>query len=80
MRDGIMITDLQGVVLHVNALEMLTGFSREELMDRPSQVLCSIEQNAELCARMWLAVKQRTSWQGELIDPPQKMDRGSTSR
>ena len=68
-RDGIMITDLQGVVLHVNrALEMLTGFSREELMGRPSQVLCSIEQNAELCARMWLAVKQRTSWQGELID------------
>ena len=68
-RDGIMITDLQGVVLHVNrALESLTGFSREELIGRPSQILCSSEQNAELCARMWLAVKQRESWQGELID------------
>jgi two-component system cell cycle sensor histidine kinase/response regulator CckA len=68
-RDGIMITDLQGVVLHVNrALELLTGFSREELIGRPSQLVCSIEQNAELCARMWLAVKQRASWQGELID------------
>ncbi|HEV8061670.1 MAG TPA: PAS domain S-box protein [Gemmataceae bacterium] len=68
-RDGIMIADLQGVVLHVNrALEDLTGFSRDELVGRPSQILCASKQTSELCARIWMAVMQRASWQGELID------------
>ncbi|CAN5190749.1 hypothetical protein BH10PLA2_BH10PLA2_18380 [soil metagenome] len=68
-RDGIMITNLQGKVLHVNrALEALTGFSREDLIDRPSQILCNSEQHAELCGLLWQAVKQRASWQGELTD------------
>jgi PAS domain S-box-containing protein len=68
-RDGIMITDLQGTVLHVNrALEALTGFSREDLIGRPSRILCSSEQHVELCTLLWQAVKQRASWQGELTD------------
>jgi two-component system, cell cycle sensor histidine kinase and response regulator CckA len=34
-RDGILITDLQGVILHVNkAVEGLTGFTREELLQQ----------------------------------------------
>lgn len=68
-RDGIMITDLQGVVLHVNrALESLTGFSRDEMIGRPSRILCTGDQSSELHARLWLAVKQRASWQGELTE------------
>jgi PAS domain S-box-containing protein len=68
-RDGIMITDLQGVVLHVNrALESLTGFSRDELVGRPSQILCASAPNSDLHERLWLAIKQRASWQGELAE------------
>jgi two-component system, cell cycle sensor histidine kinase and response regulator CckA len=68
-RDGIMITDLQGTVLHVNrALESLTGFGRQDLIGRPAQVLCSSDRHADLHDRMWQAVKGRASWQGELTD------------
>ena len=39
-RDGIIITDLQGVVLHVNsALERMFGFNRQELIGQNAATL-----------------------------------------
>src|SRR5258708_1711612 len=41
-RDGIMITDLQGKLLHVNkALEELTGYTREELLGQTPRLFKS---------------------------------------
>src|SRR5262249_54317205 len=41
-RDGIMITDLQGTLLHVNkALEQMTGYSRQELLGQTPRLFKS---------------------------------------
>ncbi|HTU17587.1 MAG TPA: response regulator [Gemmataceae bacterium] len=68
-RDGIMITDLQGVILKVNqALESLTGYSREELLGQTPRLLKSAAHGSELFARMWQTILARRSWQGELTN------------
>jgi PAS domain S-box-containing protein len=68
-RDGIMITDLQGVILHVNqALERSTGYSRQELLGQTPRLLKSGNQPPELYAELWQTILARKSWQGELIN------------
>lgn len=59
-RDGIVITDLQGIVLHVNsALESMFGFSRGELLGQNASTVFVDEQT-------WPSLHDRRSWQGEL--------------
>src|SRR5262245_6922672 len=68
-RDGIMITDLQGVMLNVNhALEQQTGYGREELLGHNVRMLKSGRHPAEFYARMWQTILGRQSWQGELTN------------
>ncbi len=58
--DGIMITDLQGVILNVNqALENLSGYSRQELLGQTPRLLKSAVHGPELFAQMW-----QTIWRG----------------
>ena len=67
--DGIMITDLQGTILHVNqALEGMTGYTRQELIGQNPRVLKSGVHPRERYAQMWRAILARTSWQGELTN------------
>jgi two-component system, cell cycle sensor histidine kinase and response regulator CckA len=68
-RDGIMITDLQGVILHVNrALEHLTGYGRQELIGQNPRLLKSNVHPPALYVEMWRTVLARGSWQGELTN------------
>jgi PAS domain S-box-containing protein len=68
-RDGIMITDLQGTILKVNqALEGLTGYSRQELLGQTPRLLKSGVHAQDFYARMWQTVLSRCSWQGEVIN------------
>jgi PAS domain S-box-containing protein len=68
-RDGVMITDLQGAILHVNrALEHMSGYSRQELLGQNPRLLKSNVHAASVYADMWRAVLARTSWQGELTN------------
>jgi PAS domain S-box-containing protein len=68
-RDGIMITDLQGTILHVNqALEKMTGYTREELKGQTPRLLKSGKHPGELYAALWRTVLARSSWQGELTN------------
>jgi PAS domain S-box-containing protein len=68
-RDGILITDLQGIILKVNqALENLTGYSRQELLGQTPRLLRSAEHPPKLFARMWQTILARRSWQGELTN------------
>jgi PAS domain S-box-containing protein len=68
-RDGIMITDLQGIILHVNrALEHLTGYTRQELIGQNPRLLKSNVHPAAVYTDMWRTVLARGSWQGELTN------------
>src|SRR5262249_42726440 len=66
-RDGVMITDVQGVIQQVNrSLEDLTGYRRHEL---PGQKLSLFESGApppDFYAQMWQTILARNSWQGEI--------------
>ena len=68
-RDGVMITDLQGTILHVNeALVHMTGYTREELLGRTPAILKSGTHPPEVYREMWRAILNRESWQGELTN------------
>jgi PAS domain S-box-containing protein len=68
-RDGIMITDLQGTIQHVNrALERLTGYKREDLLGQTPRILKDDKNPPELYADLWRTILARASWQGELTN------------
>lgn len=67
--DGIMITDLQGTMLKVNqALENMTGYSRQELLGQTPRILNSRVHSREVFAGLWKTILARHSWQGELTN------------
>src|SRR5205823_5753499 len=66
-RDGVMITDLHGCILHVNeALERMTGYARSELCGQNPKLLKDAGSPPELFADLWRTILSRESWQGEL--------------
>ena len=68
-RDGIMITDLQGRLEHVNgALERMFGYARAELLGQTPRLLKSSAHPREFFENMWQTILARASWQGELIN------------
>ena len=69
-RDGILITDLQGIVQHINgAVEKMFGFSREELLGQNAvQLFRNDQQPRRIPEEMWKSLNERTSWQGELTN------------
>lgn len=68
-RDGIMITDLRGNILHVNqALIDLTGYTREELIGEQPRLFKSGQHPPEIYVEMWTTILGRESWQGELTN------------
>ncbi len=69
-RDGVVIIDLAGVVLHVNtALERMFGFDRDEILGQnATQLFRSDQQPATLVEEIWAALHERNSWQGELVN------------
>ena len=69
-RDGIVVTDLQGIVLHVNsALERMFGFSRDELLGQDAaRIFRSDQQPERNIGEIWQTLHDRRSWQGELVN------------
>ena len=68
-RDGVLITNLQGVIRKVNqALEYLTGYGREELLGQTPRLFKSGVHPPEVYAELWQTVLSRGSWQGELTN------------
>src|SRR5207245_10052124 len=68
-RDGILITDLQGTIVHVNlALEALTGYSRPELLGKNVRLLKSNLHSPKIFEDLWKTILARSSWQGELTN------------
>ncbi len=68
-RDGVVITDLQGVILNVNrALEQITGYGRQELLGQTPRLFKSTAHPPELYASLWRTILVGDSWQGELTN------------
>lgn len=68
-RDGILITDLQGVIVEVNpALEAQTGYNRGELLGQTPRLFKSGKHESEFYRQMWQTILNRQSWQGELTN------------
>jgi PAS domain S-box-containing protein len=67
--DGVMVTDLQGTIIHVNrALEQLTGYGRDELLGQKPSLLKSGLHSPEVYKRLWDTALARGVWQGELTN------------
>jgi PAS domain S-box-containing protein len=68
-RDGIVITDLQGTILHTNgALEQMTGYARQDLLGQNPRLFKSRVHPPEVYADLWRTILSRASWQGELTN------------
>jgi PAS domain S-box-containing protein len=68
-RDGIMITDLQGNIQHVNqALEKMFGHDRQELIGQNPRIFRSGVHSQEFFGNLWHSIMNRVSWQGELVN------------
>jgi diguanylate cyclase (GGDEF)-like protein/PAS domain S-box-containing protein len=66
-QDGIMVTDSNAVILRVNhAFTRLTGYSADEAVGKTPALLKSGRQNKAFYQRMWLELKRKGHWQGEI--------------
>ncbi|MBF0166525.1 MAG: EAL domain-containing protein [Alphaproteobacteria bacterium] len=65
--DGIIITDMEGVIEAVNpAFTTLTGYMAEEVIGQKPAMLRSGRHDAEFYAQMWNSIIARGHWQGEV--------------
>lgn len=65
-RDAIIVTDPEGHILDVNAaVEQLTGYTRPELLGRPSRALDTAREDDDFYEGVWTALRQAGHWQGE---------------
>ncbi len=65
----IVITNPVGVIQWVNpAFENLTGYSEDEVIGRPINLLKSGRQDPNYYAKLWQTISRGEVWQGELIN------------
>ncbi len=66
-QNGIMVTDSNTVILRVNhAFTRLTGYSADEVVGKTPALLKSGRQDKAFYQRMWLELKRKGYWQGEI--------------
>lgn len=67
--EAIMITDPEGVIVSVNpSFTKITGYSADEVLGRTPRVLNSGTQSRDFYQAFWLDLKEKGSWQGELLN------------
>jgi diguanylate cyclase (GGDEF)-like protein/PAS domain S-box-containing protein len=66
-QEGMVITDINNVIIKVNrAFTRLTGYSKEELINRKMNILKSGRHDTDFYAAMWASLSRTGSWQGEI--------------
>lgn len=66
-REGMMITDPDGVILRVNkAFSEITGYSAEEVIGQNPRLLNSGHHEPEFYANIWHTIIHEGSWKGEI--------------
>ena len=64
--ESIIITDKEGKIEYVNPrFELLTGYTKEEVVGKPTEVLKSGEHSDEFYQGMWKTIESGKIWQGE---------------
>jgi diguanylate cyclase (GGDEF)-like protein/PAS domain S-box-containing protein len=67
--EAIVITDLEGDIVDMNdAMCLMTGYTREELIGNNSRIFKSGRHNTEFYSQMWKSVLQDGLWSGEIWD------------
>lgn len=66
-REGIMITDKDGIIIDVNdAFTHITGYVKDEIVGTKTNILKSGIQNNDFYMRMWHSMLTNGHWTGEL--------------
>ena len=66
-QEGIVITDAKNVILRVNrSFTEITGYTAEEVVGQPVEMLRSDRHGPDFYAAMWEAIGHTGGWQGEL--------------
>ncbi len=67
---GIVITDAQGIIEYVNpAFSQMTGYSAEEALGKPSNLLKSGQHDSAFYEEMWRTIEQEERvWRGEILN------------
>ncbi|MCX7069213.1 MAG: PAS domain S-box protein [Methylococcales bacterium] len=68
-QEGMIITDTLGIILNVNhAFTLITGYSKEEVLEKTPRILSSGKHNKHFYNQLWQTVHNTGSWQGEIWD------------
>ncbi len=65
--EGIMVVDPRRIIVDINpAFTRITGYSREDVLDKSPRVLTSGRQGAEFYQDMWQSIDSTGHWTGEI--------------
>lgn len=65
--EGIMITNVNGVIVDVNpAFSKVTGYVREEVVGKSSAILQSGKHDTQFFNEMWTSINESGQWRGEI--------------
>jgi diguanylate cyclase (GGDEF)-like protein/PAS domain S-box-containing protein len=66
-QEGIIVTDVDNNILRVNkSFTELTGYSADEVIGKPADILRSGRQSSTFYATMWESINREKYWQGEI--------------
>jgi diguanylate cyclase (GGDEF)-like protein/PAS domain S-box-containing protein len=66
-QEGMMITDIQGVIVKVNqAFTLITGYSKDEVLNKTPRILRSGRHDKHFYQQLWQTINDTGSWQGEI--------------
>ncbi|TAK60678.1 EAL domain-containing protein [Methylobacter sp.] len=66
-QEGIIVTDADNNILRVNkSFTQLTGYSADEVIGKPADILRSGRQDSAFYAAMWESINHEKYWQGEI--------------
>ncbi|HBO1214920.1 TPA: EAL domain-containing protein [Pseudomonas aeruginosa] len=66
-REGVLVTDAQAVIVHVNpSFERITGYRSEDVLGKTPAILRSGRQDQPFYQRLWLALREQDVWSGEI--------------
>jgi two-component system cell cycle sensor histidine kinase/response regulator CckA len=67
--EAIVVTDLAGIIQYVNpAFEGISGYSRQEVLDRHISLLDSGQHDKSFFSEMWQSLRQGNIWKGRFIN------------